>query len=152
MINVTQIAEGSFEISWDPNDPIEQQLNNWTQEQFVEAIRKKIDDLKEEDLWIFMASDYLATGEGRTICLMMTQAVPSKDEDFDSSGNIITTQKYRAERKFEERFGYFSAFVEIIDRKEFFDKYKKLLPEALHDIKSDPCYIEYFSEFHYNYS
>jgi len=39
MIEVTQEPDGSFTISWDENDPQESILNNWTEKDFVAAIR-----------------------------------------------------------------------------------------------------------------
>lgn len=41
MIEVTHSEDGSYEISWDENDPVESQLNNWTEEDFLTAIRER---------------------------------------------------------------------------------------------------------------
>jgi|GEM_PF-6097844 hypothetical protein len=40
MIDVKQIAEKEFQITWDPNDPIENMLSTWTEEDFIRAIRE----------------------------------------------------------------------------------------------------------------
>jgi len=39
MINITKEPDGSLTISWDENDPQESIFNNWTEEDFVAAIR-----------------------------------------------------------------------------------------------------------------
>ena len=38
MIKVEQKEDGSFDISWDKNDPVESALNTWTEEDFIKAI------------------------------------------------------------------------------------------------------------------
>jgi hypothetical protein len=42
MINVKELEDHSFEISWDETDPLEKQLNHWTEEDFVRAIREHL--------------------------------------------------------------------------------------------------------------
>ena len=37
-IQVTEEADGSLTISWDETDPVESQLNTWTEEDFIQAI------------------------------------------------------------------------------------------------------------------
>lgn len=37
MIDVTE-EDGCFTISWDENDPVERNLNNWTEDDFIDAI------------------------------------------------------------------------------------------------------------------
>lgn len=41
MIEVTQREDGSYDISWDKNDPLERALNDWTEQDFINAIREK---------------------------------------------------------------------------------------------------------------
>lgn len=43
MITVKEEGDGSFTIDWDENDPIESQLNTWTEEDFIKAITDAID-------------------------------------------------------------------------------------------------------------
>ena len=38
MIEVQEEQDGSFTISWDHNDPVESQMNDWTQQDFIDAI------------------------------------------------------------------------------------------------------------------
>jgi hypothetical protein len=44
-IEVTQLEDGSFDISWDENDPAESVLNTWTQEDFIKAIMNHLESL-----------------------------------------------------------------------------------------------------------
>jgi hypothetical protein len=41
-IEVTENNDGSFQISWDENDPIESMMNNWTDQDFIQAIMEQI--------------------------------------------------------------------------------------------------------------
>jgi hypothetical protein len=47
MIEVHENEDGSFQIDWDPNDPVESIMNEWTEEDFISAIKKSLEDLKE---------------------------------------------------------------------------------------------------------
>ena len=47
MIEVTQDGENTFTISWDENDPIESMFNDWTEEDFINAIQNKLQSLEE---------------------------------------------------------------------------------------------------------
>jgi hypothetical protein len=53
MIEVTQKEDGSFDISWDENDPTESILNTWTEQDFIDCIRqeceRKLSKLSTED-------------------------------------------------------------------------------------------------------
>ena len=41
MIEVKENQDGSFDISWDENDPTESILNTWTEQDFIDCIRKE---------------------------------------------------------------------------------------------------------------
>ena len=47
MIDVKQEDDGSLTITWDENDPKENILGTWTQEDFIHAIEDKLNSLKE---------------------------------------------------------------------------------------------------------
>ena len=47
MINVEQINENEFTISWDENSPTESILNTWTEDDFIRAIKQSIEVLKD---------------------------------------------------------------------------------------------------------
>lgn len=49
MIKVEEKGDGSFDISWDENDPVESIFNTWTQEDFVKVIESYLNQLLEED-------------------------------------------------------------------------------------------------------
>ena len=132
-------------------EELQRMRDEWEQQQ-QEELQRIIDD----DPWMFMVSDYCATGEGRTVCLMMTQANPNYPEDFvNSENNYVpsTTKEYRAKRKFKEKFGdWYANRVEFLTREKFFNKYSLFLPQKLVNLKDKPCSIEYHSELHFNFS
>ena len=49
MINVEQINENEFTISWDENSPTESILNTWTEDDFIRAIKQSIEVLKDNE-------------------------------------------------------------------------------------------------------
>ena len=49
MIEVKYIKDSEYEITWDENDPIESQLNTWTEDDFIKAIKDHLDKLKNEE-------------------------------------------------------------------------------------------------------
>jgi hypothetical protein len=49
MIEVKEETDGSLTISWDENDPVERQLNTWTEQDFIKAITDHLDKLKNEE-------------------------------------------------------------------------------------------------------
>ena len=48
-IEVKEETNGSFTISWDENDPQESMMNTWTESNFLDAIQKHLDNLKEQE-------------------------------------------------------------------------------------------------------
>jgi hypothetical protein len=49
MIKVKELQDNSFEISWDEKDPQESVFNTWTERDFLDAIQKHLDNLKEQE-------------------------------------------------------------------------------------------------------
>jgi hypothetical protein len=47
MIEVTQEPDGSMTIDWDPNDPVESIMNDWTAEDFIQALKDHLETLQE---------------------------------------------------------------------------------------------------------
>lgn len=41
MIEVKENQDGSFTITWDSNDPVESQLNHFTEQDFIDAIMEQ---------------------------------------------------------------------------------------------------------------
>jgi hypothetical protein len=48
-IEVKENSDGTFEISWNEKDPQESIMNTWTESDFLDAIQKHLDKLKEDD-------------------------------------------------------------------------------------------------------
>ena len=46
MIDVKENEDGSFDISWDENDPVESVLNTWTEQDFIDAIMNGVERVK----------------------------------------------------------------------------------------------------------
>lgn len=47
MIEVTENDDGSLRIDWDENDPVEKILNDWTEEDFIAAIKEGLEERKQ---------------------------------------------------------------------------------------------------------
>jgi hypothetical protein len=45
--NVTERGDGSFDIDWDPNDPVESIMNEWTEEDFIQALKDHLETVKK---------------------------------------------------------------------------------------------------------
>ncbi len=50
MIKVEEREDGSFDISWDENDPQESILNTWTEQDFVDCIMDRCKQSKKDKL------------------------------------------------------------------------------------------------------
>jgi hypothetical protein len=48
-IEVKEETNGSFTISWNEKDPQESMFNTWTESDFLDAIQKYLDNLKEQE-------------------------------------------------------------------------------------------------------
>jgi hypothetical protein len=47
MIDVKHIKDNEYEITWNENDPIEKQLNHWTEEDFLNSIKEELEIRKK---------------------------------------------------------------------------------------------------------
>ena len=45
-MNVEQINENEFSITWDENSPEESIFNTWTEEDFIRALKDYVENLK----------------------------------------------------------------------------------------------------------
>jgi hypothetical protein len=45
-IEVKENSDGSLDISWDENDPIESQMNTWSEEDFLNVIKESLSSEK----------------------------------------------------------------------------------------------------------
>jgi len=49
MIEVKEETNGSFTISWDEKDPVESIMNDWTENDFIQAIKNRLKELEKND-------------------------------------------------------------------------------------------------------
>lgn len=111
-----------------------------------------------EELYQFLACDYYATGEGRTICLLITRAYPRSDdyETGETKPEVKNTAKLRAAREFIEAFGgWMAQGAENLPREEFLKKYGHYLPEYIKNMlvsDDQPGNLNFKQEFHFNFS
>jgi hypothetical protein len=99
-----------------------------------------------DELYQFLACDYSATGEGRTLCLLITRAYPIGSdyatESYFDNGNFVlgtlgNTAKFRAAREFIEEFGgYYAQGAENLSREEFLKRFGNHLPPYTEKILS----------------
>lgn len=126
----------------------------------------------EEENYQFIVADNFATGEGRTISIMITRAYPRTDDydrtesskEVDGKFRFVMpplkegiTPKVIAAREFAEVFGGWTLrFAENISRLEFLNRFSRYLPDHvvsfLTDTEDDAGNFKYFSQFHVNYS
>jgi spermidine/putrescine-binding protein len=121
----------------------------------LQEYEKKYGARPEDEHWIYMVSDYYGTGDGRTLCVCATQAVPCCEEDFTEEDrySAVTTQEYRAVREFHKHFGTWNLYgIEFVSKEDFFGTYAHLLPPALVNLKDKDCYLNYHAELHFNFS
>jgi len=50
MIKVNENPDGSMTIDWDPNDPVESIMNDWTADDFIQALQEYLEQLKTDKL------------------------------------------------------------------------------------------------------
>ena len=123
----------------------------------------------------YVVSDYLATGEGSTVCILITKAYPAHDDYEESNSHINSDGSFHFEmpklkegitpeiialRQFKEEFGdYFAIGAEYLDEKEFLRRYAARLPSHFpmliadqHDENKAAGNFYYVSRFHVNYS
>jgi hypothetical protein len=125
----------------------------------------------------YVVSDYMATGEGHSLCILITMAYPHHD-DYDRTDNKTRinedgsfhfempklkegiTPETIALRQFKEEFGAFHArSAQIMSEEEFLEKYSKHVPEYIivvicnqHIAGMGAGNVYYASIVHLNYS
>lgn len=125
--------------------------------------------MKTEDRNQYVVSDYSATGEGRTVMILITRALPRYDlADYEVEPSFTeqgydpgiekTTPEERALREFSQEFGgYIAMGAEVLDRNEFFHRFGNHVPEYLYNMTDpgsddSPPGFHYKSEIHFNFS
>ena len=115
-------------------------------------------EMPEDESWMFLEAEYYGTGEGKTICLQMTQANPYGDDydgklSYPDNYTPITSKQYRAVRGFHKLFGTWHLHgLRFHTREEFFKIYDNFLPAVLVNLKDQQCFLEYHSELHFNFA
>ena len=121
-----------------------------------------------DELYSFVVGDYYATGEGRTISIIITRAYPRK-EDYEVEpewifsegkseyhpGVIKNGPGFRAIREFAEVFdGFLASGAMLYDSKNFFEQFGKYLPVLVSNMLYDldpPGNFHWHSQLHFNF-
>jgi len=122
----------------------------------------------------YVVMDYMATGEGSTKCILITNALP-EHEDYEKANSHMNengsfhfempklkegiTSSTIALRQFANEFGtYYASGAQIISEEEFLQKYLKHVPSYLekiihdqHDPSKAAGNVYYASRLHMNY-
>jgi len=107
-----------------------------------------------DEPWMFMSSSYYGTGEGQTVCLMITQALPtakdlSPEDPYGVPGN---DREYRAVREFMDEFGTWHCHgLDFHTEEDFLREWSQYLPPILSRI-GKKCFFHFYTQVHYNYS
>ena len=119
----------------------------------------------DDELYQFLACDYFATGEGRTVMLLITRAY-ARSEDYETHGDIVdgkfvpgtlkNSAKFRAAREFADEFGgYYLQGAENLSREEFLKRFGNHLPpysEKILNSEDGPGNFNLKLQIHMNYS
>jgi hypothetical protein len=118
-----------------------------------------------EDLNYYAAIDYSATGEGRTLFLMITRGNPIAEDWEDPPslkngwfGTLAVPPEKIIEREMAKRVdSYFMRGVQHYSRDEFLNAYQFYIPQVVIDMsnpenENQPFNLIYFQEFHFNFS
>lgn len=123
---------------------------------------------KLDELYSFVAADYYATGEGRTISLLITRAYPRK-EDYEVEPEWIFTEGksqynpgvlkhgpgFRALREFAEVFdGFIARGAQLLTAETFKKDFGKYLPEVFINMLEHPDRpgnLHWHSQLHFNF-
>jgi hypothetical protein len=118
-----------------------------------------------DELYQFLACDYYGTGEGRTLCLLVTRAY-ARSDDYETHGDIVdgvlvpptykNSAKFRAAREFAEEFGgWYTQGAENLTREEFLKRFGNHLPpytEKILTSEDGPGNFNLKLQIHMNYS
>ena len=121
----------------------------------------------KDELYQFLACDYYATGEGRTVMLLITRAYPHVDDYEDHvllshpPKRVLKkghTPKVIAAREFADIFGrYYLQGAENIPREEFIKRFGHHLPDYVktllnEDSDKGPGNFNFHQSMHINFS
>jgi hypothetical protein len=100
----------------------------------------------------YLVSDYYATGEGRTICLLITCGYTIQDDYLEDGATLKNSEKFRVAREFIEEFGYFAQGAVNLSKEEFMKRYGKFVPDSVQYMLDEPAKIRFIQRFHFNYA
>ena len=98
----------------------------------------------KELFYRFFAVDYIATGEGRSIYLMICRNHPSVDD---------RDRRYEKFARFVDDDHYLQVAEELTER-EFLDKYTRFIPYMIAEMMQErnQSFFTWKTHLHYNYS
>ena len=107
-----------------------------------------------DEHWVYMVSEYFGTGEGQTVCVMMTQA-NARGDDFSEDNRYvpINSKQYRAVREFHKQFGtWYLHGLRFLSKEDFFSEYSYYIPPAMMKLLNKSCFKDFYTRVHYNFS
>jgi len=107
-----------------------------------------------DEHWVYMVSEYFGTGEGQTVCIMMTQA-NARGDDFSEDNRYvpINSKQYRAVREFHKQFGtWYLHGLKFLSKEDFFSEYSYYIPPAMMKLLNRSCFKDFYTRVHYNFS
>ncbi len=109
---------------------------------------------EDDDYWIYMYSEYFATGEGQTASLMVTQAVPRGDDySTENKYETVNSKAYRAVREFHKEFGTWELYgLRFLPKNEFYTQCVYYIPPVMMKLSTAKCYKHFHTQVHYNFS
>ena len=106
-----------------------------------------------DEYWVYMVAEYGATGEGNTICIMLTQANARADDFSEENKYVpINSKQYRAVREFHEKFGTWMLYgIKFLSKEDFFGECAYFIPPVMMKLQSAKCFKEFYTRVHYNF-
>jgi hypothetical protein len=107
-----------------------------------------------DEYWVYMVSEYFGTGEGQTVCIMMTQATPYGDDFSEDNRYVpVNSKQYRAVREFHKQFGTWHLHgLRFLSKEDFFSEYSYYIPPAMMKLLNRSCFKDFYTRVHYNFS
>jgi cobalamin biosynthesis Mg chelatase CobN len=107
-----------------------------------------------DEYWVYMISEYFGTGEGQTVCIMMTQATPYGDDFTEDNRYVpVNSKQYRAVREFHKQFGtWYLHGLKFLSKEDFFTECAYYIPPVMMKLSNKSCFKDFYTRVHYNFS